>query len=141
MPTTMHHQQRSLEDLNTDLVMFPEMVDLAPFREVLTNAETRRTFILGLDVGEQWREWEPHLQAIDELLLSDAVVLQVKGVLGEFVRRDPNMSARILGRLPGKIRKKYRVGALAAKCNRWRPAGYPHGDAGSSGGNAPVVGN
>ena len=80
--------------------MFPEMVDLAPFREVLTNAETRRTFILGLDVGEQWPKWGPHLQAIDELLLSDAVVHQVKELLGEFVRRDPDMSTRLLGRLP-----------------------------------------
>ncbi|MCX7429183.1 MAG: sigma 54-interacting transcriptional regulator [Planctomycetia bacterium] len=107
------HQRRSLEELSTDLGMFPDMVDLTPFREVLTGAEARRTFMAGIDVGEPWQKWSPHLQALDELLLSDVVMGHVKEILGEFVRRDPRMSLRLLAACQTDPRK-LRVGALVA---------------------------
>lgn len=107
------HQLRSLDDLSTDLGMYPEMVDLTPFREVLTSEEARKKFILDIDVGEQWPKWAPHLQALDELLLSDVVATHVKEVLSELVKRDPSMTLRLLVACH-EDPKKYRVGGLVA---------------------------
>src|SRR5262245_6723779 len=72
------HQPRSLDELSADLGMFPEMVDLTPFREVLVRLEARNKFLLSIDLGEPWPRWGPHLQAIDELLESDAIVPDVR---------------------------------------------------------------
>ncbi len=94
--------------------MFPEMVDLTPFREVLTNADARRTFLVGIDLGEQWPKWGPHLQALDELLLSEIVATEVKELLDELVKRDPDMAMRLLA-VCQEDSRKYRVGALVAQ--------------------------
>src|SRR5690606_37379971 len=48
------HRLRSLNDIRTELLLIPDMVELAPFREVLLSSEARRKFLLELDLGEQW---------------------------------------------------------------------------------------
>jgi DNA-binding NtrC family response regulator len=106
-------QPRSLDDLSVDLGMFPDMVDLAPFREVLTSPESRRKFILGIDLSENWPKWHPHLQALDEILASDPIIADVKGILGELVNCDPTLAARLLVACK-EDSKKHRMGALLA---------------------------
>lgn len=88
--------RRTLDDLSVDLGMFPDMVDLVPFKEVLLGAEARRAWLLEIDLGEKWPKWKPHLRAIDEIIASDVVATDVKEVLGELVRRNPTMVARLL---------------------------------------------
>lgn len=106
-------QQRALDDLGTDLGLFPDLVDLAPFREVLTNAEARKEFIWSIDVGAPWQEWNPHLRALDELLLSDVVSGHATELIGDLARRDPRMATRLLA-ICRKDPGLHRVGALTA---------------------------
>lgn len=89
------HHRRSLDDLSVDLGMFPDMVDLAPFTEVLIAAEARREFLMGIDLAEKWSKWQPHLRAIDELIVSDVVATDVTGILEELVRNNPKTTARM----------------------------------------------
>jgi len=105
--------RRSLDDLSIDLGIFPDMVDLAPFREVLTSPESRRTFILGVDLSDNWPKWYPHLQALDEIVTSDPIIADVKGILSELVNRDPALATRLLV-VCKEDPKKHRVGGLIA---------------------------
>jgi DNA-binding NtrC family response regulator len=107
------HQPRSLDELSAALAMFPEMVELTPFREVLVGPEARKTFLLNIDLGEHWSKWGPHLQAIDELLTSDVIAADVKTVLDDLVRRDLSKCTRLLAVCQDDPRK-YRVGRLVA---------------------------
>jgi DNA-binding NtrC family response regulator len=107
------HQPRTLDELSADLGMFPDMVDLTPFRQVLVRAEARKAFLLSIDLGEEWPKWGPHLQAIDELLASDVIVADVKTLLDDLVRRAPGMATRLLA-VCQEDPRKYRVGRLVA---------------------------
>lgn len=107
------HHRRSLEDLEIDQLHFLAMVDLAPYREVLTNAEERKRFLLEIDMGESSRKWSPHLQAIDELLASEVLATDVKDVLDELVKRDPTTAAQLLAACQEDARKQH-VGNLVA---------------------------
>ncbi|MGD9712685.1 MAG: sigma 54-interacting transcriptional regulator [Thermomicrobiales bacterium] len=107
-------QWRTLDELSEDLGMFPDMVDLEPYREVLTSADARKVFFLHLDLSDQWPKWSPHLQALDELLDSDAIAADVRTLLGELVNRDPSLSVRLLATCQGDA-KKHRVGAIVAQ--------------------------
>jgi hypothetical protein len=118
------HQPHTLDQLSADLGMFPDIVDLTPFREVLVRQEARKTFLLGLDLGEQWPKWSPHLQAIDELLTSDVILADVKVLLDEFVHRSPGMAARLLAVCQKDVRK-CRVGGLVARALAHRLQAVP----------------
>ena len=106
-------RRHSLDDLDTDLGMFPDLVDLASFREVLTSAEARQQFFLGIDVGGPWNEWRPHLRAIDELLPSADVAAHVAALLADLTTRNPLMVARLLAECQADP-KMHRVGGVAA---------------------------
>lgn len=108
------HQQRSLDELSADLGMFPEMVDLTPFREVLSRAEARERFFSDIDLAEPWPKWSPHLQALDELLTSEVITADLRANLVGLVKRDPRMAARLLSASQEDPRKS-RVGALVAR--------------------------
>ncbi len=54
------HQPRSLDDLSTDLGMYPDVVELADFREVLLSDEARKDFFEKIDLSEKWPCWSPH---------------------------------------------------------------------------------
>ncbi len=108
------HQPRTLDELSVDLGMFPDMVDLSPFREVLVREEARKEFLLGIDLGEQWSKWDPHLRAIDDLLTSEVILADVKSLLDELVRRAPGMAVRLLSVCQEDARR-HRIGGLVAR--------------------------
>ncbi len=106
-------QRRSLDELDTDLGMFADTVDLAPFREVLTSEEARKQFISSIDVGAPWQEWLPHLRALDELLVSDVVANHVAELMKALTKGNPQLAGRLLAICQGDP-KMYRVGAVVA---------------------------
>ncbi|MBK8482308.1 MAG: hypothetical protein IPL40_14285 [Proteobacteria bacterium] len=105
-------QRRSLDELDTDLGLFPDLVDLTKFREVLINAEARKELLDGIDVASNWANWLPHLRALDELLVSDVGRARHRA-LGERARSDPSQVSRLLTACQADA-KIHRVGALAA---------------------------
>jgi DNA-binding NtrC family response regulator len=108
------HQPRSLDELSADLGMFPEIVDLTPFREWLSRPEARREFLLNIDLSEGWSRWDPQLRVISELLESDVIVADVKACLDDLVRRVPGRTTRLLAVCQDDARK-YRLGHLVAR--------------------------
>ena len=107
-------QQRcSLEELDTELGMFPDMVDLAPFREVLGHANARAQFFSSLDLGAPSQKWLPHLQALDELIAADVVAAHVAALTSTLAKSAPQMAAGLLA-VCQKDPKMYRVGAVVA---------------------------
>ncbi len=107
------HLPRSLDELDIDLGMFPDMVDLAPFREVLTNADARAKFIDDLDLGAPWQAWQPHLRALDELLATDVVANHVAELMKALTKGNPQLAGRLLATCHGDP-KMSRVGAAVA---------------------------
>ena len=75
---------------------FPEFADTAPYREVLSNPEARKRFFSHLDLGAPKNEWLPHVRAIDEMLLADAVGSHVVDLAAELAKRDPGQAVRLL---------------------------------------------
>lgn len=106
-------QRRSLDELDTDLGLFPDLVDLTKFREVLINEEARKELIDGINVASNWANWLPHLRALDELLVSAVVAEHVAALLDERARSDPSQVSRLLTACQADA-KMHRVGALAA---------------------------
>lgn len=110
------HQRRSLDELeklDPNLALFPDLVDITPFREVLISEEARRDFLAAIDVSAAWSQWLPHLRAIDELLVSDVIRVHVVDVVGERARRDPGQVVRLLAACQTDA-KLHRVGAAVA---------------------------
>jgi DNA-binding NtrC family response regulator len=103
-----------LEKLNPNLGLFPDLVDLTPYRNVMTSVESRKQFIAAVDVGEHWGKWRPHLRALDELVASDVVATDVSERLAERAKADPRQLARLLSACRDDA-KVHRVGALAAR--------------------------
>ncbi len=75
---------------------FPQLVDTAPYREVLSNPEARQTFFSDLDLGAPENQWLPHVRAIDEMLSADAVGSNVADLATELAKRDPGQAVRLL---------------------------------------------
>lgn len=82
-------QPRSLDELDVELGMFPDMVDLAPFRAVLSYDSARSEFLSTLDLTEPLQKWLPPLRALDELLASEVVASKVSPLLESLVQEDP----------------------------------------------------
>jgi len=106
-------QPRSLDDLDSDLGMFPDMVDLAQFREVLASSEARSEFLLGIDLDDTWQNWQPHLRALDELVASEVVSKDVAELVVELTRRSPQKGSQLIGACQADP-KTYRLGAVVA---------------------------
>lgn len=64
--------------------MFPDMVDLTPFREVFKGEDAGQIFFLSIDLGAPWAKWLPHLRAIDELLPTPNVQAHVVKLVRDF---------------------------------------------------------
>lgn len=103
----------SLADLDTDLGMFPDMVDLSPFRDVFLNPKPRQEFFDTLDLSETWNEWQPHLRAIDELLPTADIAGHVKSLVGGLTSRDPMLATRLLVKCQEDA-KTHRLGECVA---------------------------
>lgn len=106
-------QRRSLEELDTELGMFPDMVDLVPFREVLSHAEARAEFISSLDLGAPPQKWLPHLQALDELIFADVVAAHVAVLTSALAKNAPPMAASLITVCQSDP-KMHRLGAVVA---------------------------
>ncbi len=89
-------QPFSLADLDTDLGMFPDLVDLAVHKSVLLIADERRKFFEGIDLGAPWSQWQPHLRALEELLPIGDVFEHVKALADGLASRDPSHACRLL---------------------------------------------
>jgi DNA-binding NtrC family response regulator len=76
--------------------MFPDMVDLTPFREVLVSEDVRTTFFGELDVAARWQEWQPHLRALDELLDAESVRQHVAELAKLLIARQPQRAIALL---------------------------------------------
>lgn len=107
------HLPRSLDELDIELGMFPDMVDLTPFREVLTSADARAKFIDNLDLGAPWQAWQPHLRALDELLVSNVVAKHVVELTKTLTKGNPSLAGRLLATCHGDPKMR-RVGAVVA---------------------------
>ena len=110
------HQRRSLaelEKLHPELELFPDMIDLAPYREVLNDPEAQREFIAGIDVGGHWSTWKPRLWALDELAVTDVVVTGIAKGVAERVWSDAEPVVRLLAACQEDARA-HRVGATVA---------------------------
>ncbi|GIW78770.1 MAG: hypothetical protein KatS3mg105_0577 [Gemmatales bacterium] len=118
------HGPRSLDELSVDPVMFQDMVNLRPFKQVLVRKEARREFFLKIDLGEHWTEWGPHLQAIDALVDSDVIRADVDSELNELIRRAPNTAVRLLSVCQADPRK-YRVGGIVARALARQAQAFP----------------
>lgn len=108
------HLPRSLDELDVELGLFPDNVDLAQFREVLLNATARQQFFQGLDLGEPWNKWQPHLRAIDELLPTASVTEHVKTLVNGVTSRDPLLATRLLAKCQQDARM-HRVGDCVSR--------------------------
>ena len=109
-------QRRSLEELeklDPNLQLFPELIDLTPFREVLTSAEARKELIAGLNVGAHSTQWQPHLWALDDLVASDVVAAHIADLVAERARSEPGPIVRLLAACQEDA-KMHRVGAVVA---------------------------
>jgi len=109
-------QRRSLDELEKltpNLQLFPDLIDLAPYREVLTSAAARKELITGLDVGAHSTQWQPHLWALDELVVADAVAADLAELVAGRVRSEPGPVVRLLAACQGDA-KMQRVGAVVA---------------------------
>jgi hypothetical protein len=90
------HEPRLLEDLDTDVGLYRELVDLTQFRQALISGKEREKFFAGIDMNAPWSQWLPHLRALDELIQSDPVEKHVTELIGELAQRTPGMAARML---------------------------------------------
>jgi hypothetical protein len=102
------HQRRSLNDLPSDLGMFRDVIELAPFREVLLRADACDTFFSQMDLFSNWKHWSPHLQAIGELIGMPSVAQCVQKNVDALCRRDPRMTTRLLD----ECRADHKIGKL-----------------------------
>jgi len=89
-------QRRSLDELDKNITMFPDMVDLAQFRDVLISATAREQFLKSMNVGGPWQDWQPHLRAINELIVSDVVHAHVTDLVDALAHDDPQRATRLL---------------------------------------------
>ena len=109
-------QRRSLDELEKltpNLQLFPELIDLTPYREVLTSGEARKEFIAELNVEAHSTQWQPHLWALDELVAADAVAADLAELVAGRVRSEPGPVVRLLAACQGDA-KMQRVGAVVA---------------------------
>lgn len=107
------NQPRTLDELDVELGMFPEMVDLTPFRDVLANPDARYEFLGNADFGDTWHAWQPHLRAIDELAEADGVASHCIDVVRELAIASPQRVRSLLDACRNDARVT-RLGELVA---------------------------
>ena len=89
-------QKHSLDELDAALgVLSPDFVDLAPFLEAFVSEDVREQFFDNIDL-EFWNKWQPHLRALDKLVLSDVVKTHVAELVDRLVNGQPQTAAKLL---------------------------------------------
>lgn len=108
------HQPRALDELETDLGMFIDMVELAPFREVMANPESRSEFLQTADFGDGWQHWQPHLRAMDELVEADQVACHCSEIIRGLAVAAPTRLTDVLRACRGDAKLRRLGDVLAA---------------------------
>jgi len=75
------HVPRSLDDLALADQMFIDMVDLAGYRDVMAASEAREDFLRTSDFTDDWRHWQPHLRALNDLLDAEEIARDVAAIV------------------------------------------------------------
>lgn len=114
----------SLADLELEPTMFPGMVDLSPFKEVLLNAKPRKEFFEILDLSDEWYKWQPHLQAIDELVQITGIDEDVSTLVHTLAARDPLLTTTLLSKCREDARL-HRLGYMVAEALSTRLQSIP----------------
>lgn len=83
------HVPRALDDLALTDQMFVDMVDLAPYREVMATPEARAEFLRTADFGDDWRHWQPHLRALEELAEAVEIASDIGGIVRDLAVSAP----------------------------------------------------
>lgn len=110
------HQLRSLDELDLDLGMFPDMVDLDPFREVLSTPDARQQFFLETDFGDDWPAWKPHLRALDSLIDAGGVSRHCSDIIRQIAIARPQRAMAILDVSRSDARMEKLAGLVASAC-------------------------
>ena len=105
--------QESLEVLHGAPDLFPETVDLSMYRKVLNRPDCSEKFFAGINLNAPKAEWGPHLLALDQLVVTDAVRVHVEGLVGDLGTDRPLMAAKFLDECRTDARLS-RLGAVAA---------------------------
>ncbi|MFO0875667.1 MAG: sigma 54-interacting transcriptional regulator [Phycisphaerales bacterium] len=119
------HVPRSLDDLALADQMFVDMVDLAPYREVMATPDARAEFLHSADFNDDWRTWQPHLRALNELAATDKIASDIDRIVRALAVSMPLRAASLIRALQGDA-KSVRVCEIAstACCEvlQWIPA-------------------
>lgn len=91
------HVPRSIDDLALTAEMFVDMVDLAPYREVMAAPEARSEFLRTADFNDDWNHWQLHLRALDELAKADEIASDISGLVRDLAVRAPQRLPALLG--------------------------------------------
>lgn len=110
------HQPRTLDELDLDLGMFPDMVDLDPFREVLATPDARQKFLLEADFGDHWPAWKPHMRAIEMLVDADGVFRHCSDIIRELAIAQPHQAMAVLDVSRVDARTERLAGLVASAC-------------------------
>lgn len=86
----------SLEDLDADLGMFPDLVDLTEFRQVLKAPKQLRKFLFDMNLNARWDNWQPYLRAINELIASNVINEHVMTIVTDLSKQKPLTVAALL---------------------------------------------
>ncbi len=91
------HVPRSLDDLALADEMFIDMVDLAPYREVMAAPEVRTEFLHTADFSDDWKHWNPHLRALDELAKAEDIAREAASIVRDIAISAPQRLPALLG--------------------------------------------
>lgn len=124
--------QDTLQDLEGEAELFPDMADLARFKKVLSSSKNRAEFIRSFDVGAPRGNWLPHLRALDSLISAGKIEDHVHDLLAERTGQAPSTASKLLleCRLDPALFRLGRVTAavLADKLQSLSPAIRPHAE-------------
>ncbi|MDD5727903.1 MAG: hypothetical protein PHV59_04980, partial [Victivallales bacterium] len=89
--------QYSLESLNKENPdLFPDLVDLAPYLQVLANNTHIEDFFNNTSFAESWTEWQPHLRAINQLIASEEIKTNTACIIKRITKSTPLKAALLL---------------------------------------------
>lgn len=88
----------SLDELDADFGMFIDCVDLSKHREVLKVPKLLREFLFSVDLNARWDAWQPHLRAINELLVSSVIRDHVNTILADLTKQKPLVVSGLLAK-------------------------------------------
>ncbi|MBX3387193.1 MAG: sigma-54-dependent Fis family transcriptional regulator [Phycisphaeraceae bacterium] len=90
------HVPRALDDLALTDQMFVDMVDLAPYREVMAAPEARVEFLGTANFSEDWNHWQPHLRALAELAEAEEIASDIGRIIRDLAVSAPQRLPALL---------------------------------------------